>query len=106
MSMNIDGFFDNLEKLLDELQSQVDEIASNKFVEFSDLFTDEFMRHNTKFLSIQEFFDKSPFEIKDQEDFDNIDQEKLDDFTKENSSFDSYHEMLKQAGINYIKNEL
>lgn len=105
MKFEISGF-DEIEKALKEVQKKVDEVAGGKFVNFKELLTDEFMKNHTSNTSMEQFFELSPFEVKTQEDFESIDENELDAYTKETTSYDSFHDMLQHAGTLYMKREL
>lgn len=98
--------FDEVEKALKEVQKEIDEVAGGKFVKFKELLTDEFMSKHTSHNSMEQFFDRSPFEVKTQEDFNRIEENELNAFTKETTNYDSFHEMLQHAGTLYMKKEL
>ncbi|WP_044893676.1 hypothetical protein [Bacillus alveayuensis] len=96
--------FDNLNKFFKNLEKEVQDASGE--VSFSELFNPNFMTTFTNFDNIDEFFKKSPFDIKTQEDFENLDESQLDHYVKENTRFSSWQEMKSKAGEIYIKNKL
>ncbi len=103
MGVKISGF-NNLNNFLDELQKKAESISGE--VKFDELFNDSFMENNTKFKTIDEFFENSPFAIETQDDFDDIDESELDQYVNENTDFSSWEEMKKAAGTLYAKKKL
>ena len=100
MKFKMDGFKD-LEKNLKKVQKRAKELEKGKEVTFNELFTERFMNNYTKFDSLDEFFDESPFEIKNDEDFINLEKEKLNDWVKSNTSFENWDEMQERAVQEY-----
>jgi hypothetical protein len=98
------GGFDDLNKLLKEIQKKVEN--ANGEVSFPDLFNPNFMTTFTNFSDIDEFFKKSPFEIHDQDEFENLDDNELDQYVSETTRFSSWDEMKAKAGELYMKHKL
>lgn len=94
---------DELNKKLDEMIDKANELQGTSNVTGEELFTNKFMQENTKFSSIDEFENESKFDFSN---FDNIDQEELDSFVAENTSFDSWEEMLGTASQEYAVKQL
>jgi len=103
MGVKLSGF-DDFNNFLNNLQKKAENLSGE--IKFDELFNDSFMNDNTKFDTIDKFFDNSPFEIKTQEDFDNLDESQLDIYVNENSVFSTWEEMKKTAGALYAKKEL
>jgi len=100
--MKIEGNFDNqLNKVGDKIKQTVE-----GSVQFTDLFTESFMRKNTKFSSIEEFFEQSSFEVKTAEDFSGIDSSELDSFVGQNTEFDSWESFSTVASKEYAIQKL
>jgi len=59
-------------KGLNKLQREIKRIPKKQEVTFDDLFSKYFMTKYTKFTSINEMVDKSPFKVESEEDFKNI----------------------------------
>lgn len=105
MSIKLDGF-DELSKQLKQMQKSAEELEEGQSISFVDLFHEGFMNKYTKFLSIDEFFDNSPFEFESNEDFDKIDENELDKYVVENTDFSSWEDMLGTAGQEHIAKQL
>lgn len=91
-------------KGLKDLQKKVKNAGGD--VSFPDLFNPNFMTTFTYFSNIDEFFQKSPFEVKSSEDFDNINKAELNSFIKENTKFSTWEEMKTKAGELYVAKQL
>lgn len=102
--MEIKGMRD-LERQLKKIEKAVQKEVDGE-VAFSEIFNEAFMREHTKFESIDEFFDKSPFEINNNEDLEAVDESKLDVYVQENSSFDSWETFHSTAGKAYVEKKL
>jgi hypothetical protein len=70
------------------------------------LFNEGFMQRYTKVGNIQEFFDKSPFKLETEEDFDKIDEAELDIYVSEQTTFGSWDKMKGKAGEEYLSRKL
>lgn len=93
--------FDDFAK---KLQKKIDQVSGEKSLET--IFSESFMRKYTEFNNIQEFFDKSPFKIETQEDFDNLDQAELDKYVRKFTRFGSWAAMKQKAGEEYFAKHL
>jgi hypothetical protein len=91
--------FGDFSKKLKELEKGTD-------VDFPTLFNDEFMRTYTKFETIDDFFDKSPFEVESNEDFDKINEQELDEYVRNNSDFADWEDMRGKAGEEWLVKQL
>lgn len=60
------------------------------------------MIENTNFKDIDDFFDKSPFEVKSNDDFDSIDSSDLNLYVKSNTCFNNWEDTTGKAGDEYI----
>ena len=103
MSVKMDGF-DDLQKFFKNLEKKAKDASGE--ASFSELFNPDFMTAFTNFKSIDEFFEKSPFDINTQEDFENLNESELDNYVKENTRFSSWEEMMNEAGKRYIAKKL
>lgn len=95
---------------LDELENEFNRLLKNaeKFdstvnVPFDQVFNPEFMTKHTKFNTISDFFDATPF---DSSNFDEIDDSDLDVFVKQNTTFPNWQEMLGEASEIWTENQL
>jgi len=87
---------------LNRLQREIKRIPKQQEVSFEKLFSESFMSRYTKFKSINEMVDKSPFKVENEEDFKNIPDLEWDKYVKENTSFHNWEEMLSKAGEEYL----
>lgn len=105
MGFETDGF--------DEFGDKVGEIADNarsldgeNEVSFGELFTDSFVDSHTDFETIDGFFDASPWEVEDEEDFDAIPETDLDEYVDEHTTFLDWEEMIGTAGEQWMSRQL
>lgn len=97
--------FKGLDDFQKKFQKKIDQDVNGE-VSLEVLFNSDFIQRNTNFSNMQEFFDKSPFEIKSQEDFEKLDVSELDGYVQENTKFKSWDEMKKKAGEEYVAKQL
>lgn len=60
----------------------------------------------TQFSTIDLFFDASPFTLETQDDLDAIPEDELDVFVSQNTSFNSWQDMLDKAGKEWTIKQL
>ena len=90
---------------LDKLLKKAEELSGTNHVKLSDLFNVGFMRKNTSFSSVEEMFEKSGLEIKNEEDI-KKNQEVWDEFIKTNTNYAGWVAMLKAASVEWLKKGL
>ena len=90
---------------LDKFRKKAEELSGTNHVKLSDLFNVGFMRKNTSFNSVEEMFEKSGLEIKNEEDI-KKNQEVWDEFIKTNTNYAGWVAMLKAASIVWLKKGL
>ncbi len=100
--MKINGF-DKVQKELDKLQKNAERLNGTNEIPFDELFTASFMTKYTKFGTINNFFDATPF---DSSNLDEIDESELDVFVQQNTTFPNWQEMLGEASEIWTKNQL
>jgi len=105
MGIKMKGF-DDFRKKLKQMQNATKDLEKGVSVSFDELFHEGFMRKYTNFTSIDEFFDKSPFEIQTEEDFDKIDINQFDEYIRNNTQFSSWEEMKGKAGTEWVAKKL
>lgn len=105
MKFEMSGF-DELEKQLKKMEKGARELEQTEGVTFSVLFNESFMKKNTKFNSINDFFKASPFDAETDEDFDAIDENELDKYVESKTKFRSWEEMLNAAIEEYTIGKL
>lgn len=98
--------FDDFHKRLKQMGNKAKELEKGTTVSFTDLFNDRFMQIHTKFNNIDEFFDKSPFEIQTEEDFDKINENELDEYVRNHSRFSGWEDMKGKAGQEWVAKQL
>lgn len=91
---------------LDKIAKKAKKYEQGVELEFSDLFSTPFMQQNSDFNSIEEFFEKSPFEFSNQEEFSNINLEQLDNYVNENTNFSNWEEMKSSAAAKLVLKDL
>lgn len=94
----------DLTKFVKELEKKVEQARGD--VSFPELFDPNFMTTYTNYSSIDEFFKMSPFDIKNQEDFEELDEIEFNKFVSGNTRFNSWEEMKAKAGELYMKKKL
>ncbi|MCY8731560.1 hypothetical protein [Bacillus inaquosorum] len=98
--------FKKLSKKLNKIQRNAKELNGSKSIPLEELLTDTFMRSNTKFSTLDEMLDTSPYEINDNDDFAAIPDVEWDDYVRANSKFFNWKEMLEQATKEYVVRNL
>ena len=106
MKFELKGIDGMLNKL-DEMSKKADEYeGEGKEVGFDQLFNKEFLSEFTDFSSIQEFFDKSPFEINSEEDIQNANEKQMADWVTMNTKFSSWGEMFSKAQAEFMAKDI
>ncbi|MCI2095877.1 MAG: hypothetical protein LKK07_10075 [Lactococcus lactis] len=95
--------FDDLSKKLNNMAKKAKELDGKREVKLVELFNSNFMSSNTKFSSFEDFADASKFDWSDVE---GIPEDELDIFINQNSSFNSWEEMYKDAATDYYAKQL
>ncbi|EWH19962.1 hypothetical protein CHCC14600_2599 [Bacillus licheniformis] len=98
--------FKEFDRKLKKMQQKASELEKGQELQLNELFTDSFMKKNTKFSSLDEMLDKSPFTIETQQDFESIPDDLWDDFVRENSKFFNWEEMQQEARNIYVAKQL
>ncbi|AMR10698.1 MULTISPECIES: hypothetical protein [Bacillus] len=98
--------FKEFDRKLKKMQQKASELEKGQELQLNELFTDSFMKKNTKFSSLDEMLDKSPFTIETQQDFESIPDDLWDDFVRENSKFFNWEEMQQEAANIYVAKQL
>jgi len=103
--MKITGLKEVMNKL-ENLKKKSEELDGKHQLKFSELFNPDFMKHFTKFDSIDLMFEKSNFKIENTEDFKAIPEDKINEFVKNNTSFTTWAEMQEKAVAEWTKSKL
>lgn len=98
--------FDKLEKKLNKIQHNVNQINGNNEIPFKDLFNSTFMTRYTEFDTINSFFQNSSFTIESENDLEAIPSNELDTYVSNYTSFNSWKDMLNQASKEWISKQL
>jgi hypothetical protein len=98
--------FNEFQRELKRLQRNAERINGENRIPFYHLFSNEFMKGHTKFSSIHEMFEQSPFTVETEEDFLAIDDQEWDEFIKTHSNFNSWAEMQEEAVLEWTTNQL
>ena len=98
--------FEELERQFERLKRNARSIGGKHQVPLSDLLNPIFLQQHTKFRTIDDLFDASPFQVETQEDFEAIDQRPLDDFIRASTKFESWQKMLDHAAEEWAEAEL
>jgi len=89
--------------MFEEIQRKIQKVTDevNGEHDLNIIFSPDFIQATTKFTDISEFFEKSPFEVKTQEDFSELPEDALDGFTNENTDFATWTDFKTEAGKNF-----
>jgi len=104
VDIKITGMEDLLRNL-EDLPAKVKKSIEGK-VSLSELFNQSFMKKYSSFNSIEELFNFGDLKIESEKDFEEISEEKLNEVVREKTNFNSWKEMLKAAGIEYIREKI
>ena len=92
--MKIKGL-DELSKNLEKSIKRVEDFGDEQRVQFQDLFTNSFVKANTKFHNASEFLNALP-----------DDDSQWDDFAKSYTKYHNWEDLLGKAGTEYVANHL
>ncbi len=96
---------DNTKKQLKGIENRINKDILGE-VEYSKIFTKEFMTRNSEFKTIEELLKCCHNNIDTNKDYERIPVEILDKVVKEKSKFNSWEEMKNKAAVEYTKKEL
>lgn len=105
MGIKFDGF-DDLSNRLEDMANKANELNGTNNIELGQLLNEGFIQANTDFDSLNDMFEKSPFDVKTSDDFEAIPQEKLDEFISNHSKFSSWNTMLETASTTWFAKQL
>lgn len=92
------------QRKLDNMAKAAEELNGENQVAFTELFTDSFLRTNTKFSSFDDFSSREIFSK--YPDLKSIPNDEIDQFVSLNSRFSSWEEMLNKASETCIAKRL
>lgn len=93
-------------KGLDKLSKNLKKLESTNTVRLDNLFNSTFMKKYTDFISIYELFEKSQYEVNTEEDLKNIPDLEWDIYINSVTKFNSWKDMQKLAGQEFIKKQM
>lgn len=105
MGVKFNGF-DDLNKRLKAMSNKANELNGTNQVELGKLLNESFMQANTDFDSLDDMFEKSPFDIQTSDDFEAIPKGQLDEFISNHSKFSSWNTMLETASKKWFAQQL
>ncbi|QXX72684.1 hypothetical protein FOF38_04845 [Enterococcus faecium] len=105
MSNNFSGF-DDLTSHLNKMSKAAQELDGDNEIPMADLLTNSFISKNTSCQSLDEFFEKSGFDVSSEEAFAAIPDEDMDRFVSQNSNFNTWTDMLGTATQEYVAKKL
>jgi hypothetical protein len=98
--------FDDVIKVLGDLQQRATMLDGEHSITFDELFDDEFMLKNTDFETIARMITASGFKIDADADFAAIPKEQWDAFVMERTRFQSWEEMKSAAAQRWAARRL
>ena len=105
MTFRMDGF-DELQRKLQGMADNLREIEGTNEVPMSEVLTPEFLSACSRFASLEEMFAASGFKVDSPEDFKAIPDDEWDAFIRQHTKFDTWQEMLGEAGSVWAKNRI
>ncbi|WP_291567172.1 MULTISPECIES: hypothetical protein [unclassified Clostridium] len=106
MEINFEGF-DDLQKDLDNMVKEVEELGDEIEVQLEELLVDDFMAKHTNYNSLQDFIDgfEEVYGISDITD-EVIESKQWHEFVTKNTDFESWNDMITIASDEYVGNVL
>lgn len=98
--------FDNISKRLNKMAKAAKEMDGEHSIPMSELFTKDFVSSNTKFNSIDEFFEASGFDCSSQEAFAAIPDDQMDAFVSANTNYETWSDFMGSAVKKYTAKKL
>lgn len=95
-----------LAKKLDTLAQRAGDLHGSHEVPLTELLSPGFLAKCSQFLSLDEMFAASGFEVKNTEDFKAIPDAEWDDFIRINTSYESWSDMLSAASGEWVQARL
>lgn len=101
----VDGL-DELQKQLENMEKAAKELEGTKEIPLTELFTDDFMKRNTDFSTLDEMFEAFGYSNSTQEEFEKIPDEEIDLKVSNSTIFSSWQDMLDKALDFYVSDKL
>ncbi len=105
MKIEITGL-DSVKRSLADLSRRAQSLHGEHRVEFSELFSDDFMRRFTDFGTLDQMFAASGFKVESTADFERISADKWDAFVIKKTRCPSWEEMKAQAGSEWASRKV
>lgn len=105
MGFEIKGL-DEVQKHLEKLAKNAQELDGEHVVPFEELFPSEFLKEYTSVSTVQQLMNESGLNISNQEDFNNIPDEEWDEYIRKVTSFSDWQDMLDTAVKEYTIRKL
>ncbi|EMA72646.1 hypothetical protein [Halorubrum distributum] len=90
----------------DDLEDSIELVDGENEIEFEELFSHSFMRQYTKFDGIEEFFEESPWEVEDEEDFEEIPDDEFDEYVENTTILASWESMVEKAVEKWMADQI
>jgi hypothetical protein len=103
--MKIKGI-DEVQRRLRQLSERAQALDGTHEVSVNEILTPDFIQAHTRYASVDEWFEASPFKIATTEDFAAIPDEHWNDYVRTTTDFESWQEMLEAAGAQYVQAKL
>lgn len=97
---------DSLQKQLDGMIRKANALDGENKVKFSELFSGEFMRKNTSYNSINDFFDATGLKVDSQQDFDDLSEDVLDVKVQQLTKYKTWKDFAGEAAADYFTKKL
>lgn len=81
-------------------------IGEQNEIPFDALFTEEFMRLYTEFVSFEQLLEESPWEVESQDDFWEIPDDPFDEYIDEHTDFPTWEVMSQTAAQRFMQRKL
>lgn len=99
--------FDELYNSLDKIQKNAEQLNGTNDIQLENLFTKEFMKHNTNSEDIFKFIESSNLAINNQESFEKIvDSKEWNSYVSSSTKFESWDDMQRNALNKYVSQKL
>ncbi len=98
--------FDNFKKHIEKLQENVKGLEGQHNIPFDELFPASFMLNYTDSSSIEELLQKGNFDIKSQEDFEEIPDDTMNSFIAMHTSFLTWNQLVPKASEEWLVRRL
>lgn len=89
---------------LKKLSENIKKIESEQTVPLTDILSDSFIQSKTPFSSLSELFEKGGFNVESNEDLETIPDEELNGFIASHTNYETFQEMIGDAGAIYMSN--